>query len=107
MDVVFVCVEIVCVCYCDVFDLAYVYFDQLLFCVVCVDGLGYVYICESYVVLDQCDDPPSLFVRSVCAYGCVVAYFMCLSLLCDFFSCIVMMSGWVLCTKFLVPRFCF
>ena len=24
----------------------------------CVDGLGYVYVCESYVVLDQCDEPP-------------------------------------------------
>ena len=36
--------------------LAYVYFDQLYFCVVCVDGLGYVYV--SYVVLDQCDATP-------------------------------------------------
>ena len=34
------------------------YFDQLSFCVVCVDGLGYVYVCKSYVVLDQCDEPP-------------------------------------------------
>ena len=25
----------------------------------------------------------------------------------SFGSCIVMMSGWVLCTRFLVPRFCF
>ena len=40
------------------------------FCVVCVDGLGYV--CEIYVVLDQCDEPSSLFVLSVCAYGGVV-----------------------------------
>ena len=44
--------------------------------VLCVlDGLGYVYICEGYVVLDQCDDPHSLFVLSVCAYGGVVGYF--------------------------------
>ena len=27
---------------------------------VCVDGLGYVYVCESYVVLDQCDEPTPL-----------------------------------------------
>ena len=35
----------------------------------CVDDLGYAYVCESYVVLDQCDDPPpslcSLSVRMV------------------------------------------
>ena len=24
----------------------------------CVDGLGYVYVCKSYVVLDECDEPP-------------------------------------------------
>ena len=45
--------------YCDVFGLAYVY----------VDVLGYVYVCESYVVLDQCDEPPpclcSLSVRII------------------------------------------
>ena len=50
----------------------------------CVDGLGYVYVCESYVVLDQCDEPPSLFVLPVCAYGGVVEYFRCFSFLCEF-----------------------
>ena len=59
----------ICVCYSDVFSLVYLYFDQLLFCVVCVDGLAYVYVCESYVVLDECDEPPlclcSLSVRMV------------------------------------------
>ena len=60
----------------------------------CVDGLGYVYACESYVILDQCDESPSLFALSVCAYGGVVGY------LCDFVSCIVMISGWVLSTTF-------
>ena len=48
------------------------YFDPLWFC---VDGLGYVYVCESCVVLDQCDEPLSLFVLSVCAYGGVVGVF--------------------------------
>ena len=51
--------------------------------------------------------PPSLFVLSVCAYGGVVGYFRCLSFLCQFVCCIVIMSGWVLCIRFLVPRFCF
>ena len=74
----------------------------------CVDGLGYVYVCESYDVLDQCDEPTSLFVLSVCAYGGVVGYFWCLAFCVSFVSCIVMISGWVLyCTRFLIPRFCF
>ena len=47
----------------------------------CVDGLGYVYVFECYVVLDQCDEPPSLFVLSGCSYGGVVGY---LSSLCEF-----------------------
>ena len=55
------------------FSVAYVYFDQL-FCVVY----------ESYVVLDQCDESPSLFVLSVCAYGGVVGYSWCFSFLCEF-----------------------
>ena len=67
----------------------------------CIDGLGYVYVCESYVVLDHCDKPPSLFVRSVCAYGDIVGYFRCFSFCVSFVSCIVMVSGWGLCTRFL------
>ena len=48
----------------------------------CVDDLGYVYVCEGYVVLDQCDERASLFVLSFCAYGgVVVGYF---SFLCEF-----------------------
>ena len=68
------------------FSLAYVYFDKLWFCVVCVDGLGYVHVCESYVVLDECDEtpPPSLFVFTICAYGGVVGYIWRFSFLCEF-----------------------
>ena len=51
---------------------------------VCVNGIAYVYVCESYVVLDQCEEPPSLFVLSVCAYGGVVMHFFVFSFLCDF-----------------------
>ena len=50
----------------------------------CVDGLGHVYVCESYVILDQCDEPLSLFVLSVCAYGGVVGYLRCFVFLCEF-----------------------
>ena len=64
----------------------------------CVDGLGYV--CECYVVLDQCDKPPSLFVLSVCAYGGVVGYFWYSSFLCEFCFLYLMVSSWVLCTSF-------
>ena len=70
-------------------------------------GVGrqqHVYVCESYVVLDE---PPALFVFPVCAYGGVVEYFWCLAFCVCFVSCIVMMSGCVLCARFLVPRFCF
>ena len=52
----------------------------------------------------QQQQPPSLFVLPVCAYGGVMGYFMCFSSCVSFVSCIVMMSGWVL---FLVPKFCF
>ena len=67
----------------------------------CVDGLGYVYVCESYVVFNQCDESPSLCVLSVCTYGRVVGYIWCLAFCVSFVSCIVMKSGWVLCTRFL------
>ena len=50
----------------------------------CVDDLGYVYVCEGYVVPEQCEHHPSLFVLSVCAYGGVVGYFRCFSVLCEF-----------------------
>ena len=44
-------------------------FLSVLFCVMCVDDSGCDYGCESYVVLDQCGDPPlclcSLTVRMV------------------------------------------
>ena len=50
----------------------------------CVDGLGYVYVWESYAVLDQYDKPPTLFVLSVCAYGGVVGYLRYFSFLCEF-----------------------
>ena len=40
-----------------------------------------------------------MFVLSVCAYGGVVGYFGVLTFCVSCVSCIVMMSGWVLCTS--------
>ena len=45
----------------------------------CVDGLGYVYVCECYAVLDE-----SWFVLPVCAYGGVMRYFRCFRCMCEF-----------------------
>ena len=45
----------------------------------------------------------SLSVRMVVQWGIFGSLAFCVS----FVSCIVMMSGWVLCTRFLVPRLCF
>ena len=61
------------------FGFAYVYLDQLQFCVVCVDIVGYV-----YAAVDECDEPPSLFVFPVCTYGDVVSYFLCFKYMCVF-----------------------
>ena len=51
--------------------------------------------------------PPPHCLCSVCAYGGVVGYLGVLAFCVSFVSCIMMMSGWVLCTRFLVSRFCF
>ena len=60
-----------------------------------------MFVCKSYVVLDQCDEPPPLFVLSVCAYGGAVGiWFGVLAFCVSFVSCIVMMSDWVLCKRF-------
>ena len=59
----------------------------------CIDGLGFVYVCESYVIFDQCDEPPpclcSLSVRMVVKQGILRGLAFCVSCV----SCIVMMSG--------------
>ena len=46
-------------------------FDQFKLCAVCVDGLGYVYVRECHVVLEECVEPTSLLVFSVCVHGAV------------------------------------
>ena len=69
----------------------------------CVDGLGMFMFVKVMSSLISVMSPPSclcsLSVRMVVYWG-ILAF--CVS----FVSCIVMMSGWELCTRFLVPRFC-
>ena len=62
-----------------------------------------VYVCESYVVLDQCDEPSSLFVLSFCAYGGVVGYFWSFSFLCEF--CFLYCDDVRLCAVYEVFQF--
>ena len=69
----------------------------------CVDVLGYVYVSESNVVLNECDEPQSLFVFPICTYGGALGYFWCLAFGVSFTSCIVMMSACVLCTRVFSP----
>ena len=69
-------------------------------------ALGMFMFVKVMVSLISVMSPPPCIVLSVCAYGGVVGYFRCLALCVSFVSCIVMMSGWVLSTRFLVPRFC-
>ena len=60
-------------------------------------ALGMFYVCESYVVLDQCDEPhPCLCSLSVSM--CMVVYFWCFSFLCEF--CFLYCDG---VQVFLVP----
>ena len=65
----------------------------------CVDGLGYVYVCEGYVVLDQCDESPSLFVLFVR----MVVYWGIFGILAFCVSCFFMYANDVLCTRFFSP----
>ena len=66
----------------------------------CVYGLGYVYVCESYVVLDQCDEPLLVCALCLCVWWCSGGILGVLAFCVSVASCIVMMSGWVLCTCF-------
>ena len=63
-------------------------------------ALGMFMFVEVMSSLISVMSPHSLFVLSVCAYGGVVGYFWCLAFCVSFVSCIVMMSGLVLCTRF-------
>ena len=62
------------------------------FCVVRVDGLWRLEVCECCVRLDVGDES-ALFVLSVCADGSVVWYLGCRDVLLSFDSCTVTTSG--------------
>ena len=57
-------------------------------------------MCKSSLVFHFAVHMKYLCVYSVCAYSGVVGYLWCLTFCVNFVSCIVMMSGWVLCTRF-------
>ena len=54
-------------CNCDVFSFVNLYLEHLKFCVVCINGGGYVCYSERNVVANDCDEPtPALCNLSVC-----------------------------------------
>ena len=72
------------VCNCDMFSVVNVYFDDLKFCVVCIDGRRYVCYSECNVVLNECNivsneciEPTSCLVQPIGTHGGEVMYFGC------------------------------
>ena len=65
------------VCNCDMFSVVNVYLDHLKFCVVCIDGRGYVYCSECNVVSNECNESTSFFVQPIGTHGGEVMYFVC------------------------------
>ena len=65
------------VCYCDMFSVVNVYLDHLKFCVVCIDGRGYVCCSECNVVSNECNVPTSCLVQAIGTHGGEVMYFGC------------------------------
>ena len=63
--------------YDDVLEVFCVYFQELYFCVVCVDGLWRLDVCECCVWFNVGGKSASLFVFSVCADGSEVWYLWC------------------------------
>ena len=50
---------------------------HLKFCVVCIDGRGYVCCSECNVVSNECNEPTSCLVKPIGAHGGEVMYFGC------------------------------
>ena len=63
--------------YGDVLEVLCVYFEKLYLCVVCVDSLWRLDVCECGVLFNVGDESASLFVFSVCADGSEVWYLWC------------------------------
>ena len=72
------------------------------FCVLMALGIGlFVKVMSALISVMN---PLLVCALCLCVWWCI---FGVLAFCVSFVSCIVMMSGWVLCTRFLVPRFCF
>ena len=63
------------VCNCDMFSVVNVYLDHLKFCVVYIDGRGYVCCSECNVVSNECNEPTSCLMQPIGTHGGEVMYF--------------------------------
>ena len=63
------------VCNCDMFSAVYVYLDHLKFCVMFINGRGYVCCSECNVVYNERDEPTPCLVPHIGAHGGEVMYF--------------------------------
>ena len=54
------------VCNCDMFSVVNVYLDHLKFCVVCIDGRGYVVVVN--VVSNECNERSSCLVQPILSW---------------------------------------
>ena len=57
------------------FSVVNVHHDHLKFCVVCINGRGYVCCSEYNVVSDECNEPTSCHVQPIGMHGGEVIYF--------------------------------
>ena len=69
--------------------------------VVCVE-LWWVKVMSSLICVMS---PLLVWALCMCVWWCS-GVFLVLAFCVSFVSCILMMSGWMPCTRFLVPRFC-
>ena len=63
------------VCNCDIFSVVYVYFDNLKFCFVYIDGRMYVCCSECNVVSNECNEHTSCIVQPIGSHCSEVMYF--------------------------------
>ena len=67
-------------------------------CVLMALGM-FIFVKVMSSLISVMSPPPCLCSLCLCVWWCS-GVFLVFSFLCEFFSCIVMMSGWVLCTSF-------
>ena len=64
----------------DTFSVVNLYLDNLKFCVVCINGRGYVCCSECDVVSIECNEPTSSLVQPIGTHGGEVMYLECVCL---------------------------